>query len=87
MNIFKGSSLVDTFILNTQTGMLCLNKTLDRETTPTADIVIQALEDCYRCASIFIIHTNCYATPKCVIAIQEKILNQVNNSGYLGAII
>ncbi|CAG5135838.1 unnamed protein product, partial [Candidula unifasciata] len=43
-----GSSLMDTFMLNTQTGMLCLNKTLDRETTPMADIVIQALEDCYR---------------------------------------
>lgn len=65
MNIFKGSSLVDTFILNTQTGMLCLNKTLDRETTPTADIVIQALEDCYRCASIFIIHQLLCNTKMC----------------------
>ncbi|KAH9494388.1 hypothetical protein Btru_021753, partial [Bulinus truncatus] len=43
-----GSSLLDTFVLNTFTGMLCLNTTLDRESTPFINIVIQALDDCYR---------------------------------------
>ncbi|GFO23560.1 cadherin-23, partial [Plakobranchus ocellatus] len=43
-----GSSLLNTFTLDVGTGNLCLNTSLDREATPFVNIVIQALEDCYR---------------------------------------
>ncbi|CAL1529751.1 unnamed protein product, partial [Lymnaea stagnalis] len=43
-----GSSLLDTFILDKPSGMLCTNTTLDRESTPYVNIVIQALDDCYK---------------------------------------
>ncbi|XP_055876010.1 cadherin-23-like isoform X3 [Biomphalaria glabrata] len=43
-----GSSLLETFILDTFSGMLCLNQTLDRESNPFINIVIQALDDCFK---------------------------------------
>ncbi|XP_059167286.1 cadherin-23-like isoform X3 [Physella acuta] len=43
-----GSSLMDTFLMDTPSGKLCLNQTLDRESTMFINIVIQALDDCYK---------------------------------------